>query len=115
MSKLLSAIIVSTLLASPALAGEGGGDPFPFSAPPEVTAGNPGGFDVGQARMPTFSPAFSFAFNGAPTTQPSREGEVQTAGSLPRNALVGTAEYAQEQATARWFASRSRLRNVAQR
>ncbi len=116
MNKFLIASLLSAALAVPALAGEGGRDPFAISAPGEITTAAPQGFDVGQARLPELPQAYSFAFNGVPTNQPNgREAEVMTAGSLPRNAMVGTIEYAQERSVARWFASRPGLQNVAVR
>ena len=114
MNKIVAATLLSALLAVPALAGEGGRDPFPFTAGGEITTAAPQGFDVGRAALPNLPQAYSFAFNGVPTNAPNgQETEVATANSLPRNAMVGTIEYAQERAVARWFASRPGLRNVA--
>ena len=114
MNKFLFATLISAALAVPAFAGEGAGDPFPFTAPGEITTAAPQGFDVGQARLPELPQSYSFAFNGMPTTEPtSREGEVATANSLPRNALVGTVEFAQQRSVARWFAAHPGLRDVA--
>ena len=116
MNKIMTALLLSALIAGPALAGEGAGDPFPFTAGGDITTAAPQGFDVGQAQLPVLPQAYSFAVNGMPTTQPNgSEGEVVTANSLPRNALVGTVEYAQERSIARWFASRPGLHTVAAR
>ena len=114
MTKTLFAAVLAAMLATPALAGEGAGDPFPLTVPGEITTAAPQGFDVGQARLPELPQSYSFTFNGTPTTVPSsREAEVVTANSLPRNALVGTVDYARQQSVARWFASHPGLRNVA--
>ena len=114
MNKLLLSSFLAASLIAPAFAGEGAGDPFPLSAPGQIETAAPQGFDVGQAQLPNLPQAYSFAFNGMPTTEPtSREAEVVTANSLPRNALVGTVEYAQQQSVARWFASHPGLRDVA--
>ena len=114
MYRLLTAALLSALLAGPVLAGEGAGNPFPFSVPGVRAPAVSQDFDVGQAHLPELPDSYDFAFNGVPTTQPeSREGVVQTAGSLPRNALVGTVEYAQARNVARWFASNPGLRTVA--
>ena len=114
MNKLLLSTLLAVALAGPALAGEGGRDPFPFAAPGDITTAAPQGFDVGQAHIPDLPQSYSFAFNGMPTTEPnSREAEVVTLNSLPRNALVGTVEFAQQRSVARWFASHPGLTNVA--
>ena len=114
MNKLLYSTLLAATLVMPALAGEGGRDPFPLTLPGEIVTAAPQGLDVGQAQMPELPQSYSLAFNGLPTTEPtSREGEVVTLNSLPRNALVGTVAYAQQRSVARWFAAHPGLTNVA--
>jgi hypothetical protein len=107
-SKLIIAATVAGLsLATSAFAGEGNGDPFPFH--PSLATISVGGAarDTGAAQYPngtngyaTINTQFgqpSLANNGG------AEAGIQTANSLPVNALVGTAAYADAQRVNDWF------------
>lgn len=95
------AAALSLLATTAAHAGEGNGEPFAFRAP-GVTAATAPAFaaDTDSAAYPDLAGRPSWAVAaGSPDALPATgsEGAVQTASSLPRGAMDGTAAYAQAQ------------------
>lgn len=97
---------VLSLFAGPVLAeGEGNGDPFPFQAARQVTAGSPFATETGSAAYPQIT---------GNTTQPSAlarlepasgsEAILQTAGSLPRGFDNGSIASTQASSVNRYLA-----------
>jgi len=84
---LIGATTVLLLAASPALAGEGNGEPFPFTGTATRTAQVPAR-DTGSERIPdnTSATAVLLMWDGDLLPSTSNEGIVQTARSLPRDA-----------------------------
>ena len=107
---LAAAGLVLAMSAGKALAGEGNGDPFPFSANAYVTTGPAFVADTGSAAFPQQTG------NAQPSSQAplepalGSEAPIQTASSLPRGAGTGTAAYAQAQGVRRNVAARSERR-----
>lgn len=102
-----AAVAVLTLFAGPVLAeSEGNGDPFPFQAGVQATAGSPFVAETGSAGYPRTT---------GNTTQPSTltklepasgsEAVVQTAGSLPRGFDNGSVASQQARSVNRYLAN----------
>ena len=108
MTKFLFATMLALGMSSVAFAGEGGHDAFAQSTPGVVIANPPASFDVGSAAYPELPRAYAFAPTGEDVIEAQgREGIVQTANSLPRGALEGTVQYAQQQSINRYFAQQA--------
>jgi len=108
--KITLAVTVAALSLSTGQAwaeSEGNGDPFPFQAGHQVTAGSPFVADTGSAAYPQLTEN---------TTQPSSlpqlepapgsEALIQTAGSLPRGFGDGSVAHAQARGLSRYLADR---------
>ena len=81
--KILIAATALSLVAATAIAGEGGGNPFPFAAPP-VTTDNANYKQAASALQNPFpyrTPGVAVTMSVLPTN--GSEGAVQTANSMP--------------------------------
>ena len=96
------------LAAASAFAGEGNGDPFPFHAQFAPTQVGQVTADTGSAGYPAFAQAYATTGLSQETLpEVGVEGAVQAVNSVPRNFDVGTVQYAEAQATNRWFAEQA--------
>jgi hypothetical protein len=104
-TKLLIAAAAAALsLATTAFAAEGNGDPFPFRAPASPVAVTTAR-DTGAAQYPAYNPRLSWSESSQLTLpENGSNGPVETANSLPRGAMDGTAAFMQAQSVNRWFA-----------
>ena len=105
----IAAAAALSLLAIRAVhAGEGNGEPFALRAPGVAATATPAfAADTGSAAYPDLAgrPSWAVAtdsLDALPAT--GSEGTVQTANSLPRGAMDGTAAYAQAQSARRFLA-----------
>jgi len=116
---ILAALALTSLGLVPAMAGEGTGDPFPYSAgivTTQTALTAPQVADTGSAAYPNFagrpgSDLPLLAGNVLPTS--GSEGTIQTANSLPAHFEEGTVAYAQAKSVQNWMLAHALRRTPA--
>jgi len=95
---LIAALAVSALAATPALAGEGNGEPFPFRSRGITTFAAPQRADVGSAAYPDVrgrSGTFVEMSAGSVVPDTGTEAPIQTANSVPTGFTADKPSFAQ--------------------